>query len=157
MITVQVERFADCQAALAEIFPLHWEELAKFKDRMPLMMQYDEYNRRNDAGSLVLVTARVDGRIMGYYIVQIAPGFHYASTLTATMDICYVHPEVRQRGLALPLFRGVEKELRRRGVQLWFSGYKHHNQLGMPALLNLLGFQMSDVYCSKWIGDGHVE
>lgn len=157
MITVQVERFADCQAALAEIFPLHWEELGKFKDRMPLQPQYNEYINRNEAGGLVLVTARIDGQVKGYYTVQIAPGFHYASTLTATMDLCYIHPEVRNRGLALPLFRAVENELLRRGVKLWYSGYKHHNQLGMPALLNLLGFQMSDVYCSRWIGDGHVE
>lgn len=157
MITVQVEHFADCRQELADIFPLHWEELGKFKDRMPLMPQYGEYVHRNILGKLILVTARIDGRIMGYYTAQIAPGFHYASTLTATMDLCYIHPSVRNRGLAAPLFRAVEKELKRRGVQLWFSGYKHHNQLGMPALLNLLGFQMSDCYESKWIGNDHVE
>lgn len=156
MITVQVERFADCQTELAAIFPLHWEELGKFKNRMPLAPQYTEYRRRNEAGYLLLVTVRQDGTIVGYYTVQIAPGFHYERTLTATMDLCYILPVVRNRGLALPLFRAVEKELRRRGVQLWFSGWKEHNQLGMPALLNLLGFEISDVYCSKWLGAEYV-
>lgn len=153
MLTVQVESFRDCQPELAVIFPLHWEELGKFKDRMPLTPQYSEYISRNELGRLLLVTVRIDGRIMAYYTVQIAPGFHYETTLTATMDLCYVHPEVRQRGIAFPMFRRVEEELKRRGVKLWYSGFKYHNPLGMPALLNLLGFTQSDVYCSRWIGD----
>lgn len=153
MITAQVEQFADCQTELAAIFPLHWGELAKFKDRMPLMPQYGEYVRRNEAGGLLLITVRVDGQVMAYYTVQIAPGFHYETTLTATMDLCYIHPEVRNKGLSAPLFRAVEKELRRRGVKLWFSGFKEHSPLDMPVLLNLFGFKPSDAYWSKWLGD----
>ncbi len=152
MITAQVERFEQCLPELASIFPAHWDELALFKDRMPLAPQYREYVRREQAGALFLATVRWDGSIVGYYVAQVQPGFHYERTLTATLDMVYVIPEYRDRGLALPLFRCVEKELKRRGAQVWYSGYKAHNPLGMPQLLGMLGFEAADNYMVKWIG-----
>lgn len=137
---------------LAAIFPLHHSELGLFKDRMPLAPQYDEYVARERAGKLFLATVRRAGRIVAYYTAQVSPGFHYGSTLTGTMDLCYVIPEERGRGLIMPLMRCVERELRRRGVQLWYAGYKTHNDLQMPGLLDAWGFQSGDTYKAKWIG-----
>ncbi len=153
MITAQVESFVDCASELAAIFPQHWDELALFRDRMPLAPQWQEYARRERDGVLFLVTVRWNGKIVGYYTAQVAPGFHYSQTLTGTHDLVYVIPEARERGLALPLFRCVERELKRRGVRLWFSGFKTHNPLGMPDLLDRLGFVPADQYCAKWIGE----
>lgn len=152
MITAQIESFAHCIPELMQLFPTHWEELALFRDRMPLSPQYREYIRREQQGSLFLATIRWDGRIVGYYTAQVNPGLHYGQTLSATMDMLYVIPEVRNRGLAFPLFRLVEKELRRRGTQVWYSGYKTNNPLGLPQLLDVLGFEPADTYHAKWIG-----
>lgn len=152
MISAQIESFEAALPELLAIFPTHWAELALFRDRMPLSPQYREYIKRERAGVLFLATIRMNGRIVGYYTAQAAPGFHYESTFTATMDMVYVLPEVRDRGLALPLFRCVERELKRRGVQLWYSGFKTHNPLGMPRLLGLLGFRDADTYMARWIG-----
>lgn len=151
-LSTQVESFEQCAGELDAIFPFHWDELALFKNQMPLAPQWGEYVRREREGRLILATVRRNGSIVAYYIVQKAPGFHYEQTLTGTMDICYVMPEERGRGLALPLFRAVERELKRCGVQVWYSGYKSHNPLGMPKLLGVLGFQPADCYHAKWIG-----
>lgn len=153
MITAQIESFEACLPELRRIFPVHHAELALFKGQMPLDPQYIEYVNRERSGQLFLATVRVNGSIAAYYVAQVAPGFHYASTLTGTMDICYVTREWRDRGLILPLMRCVEKELRRRKVRVWHSGYKAHNPLNMPLVLNQLGFKASDIYCSRWIGD----
>lgn len=153
MITAQIERFEDCLPELRAIFPRHWQELALFQDRMPLDPQYDEYVVRERAGRLLLVTVRKDGKIAGYYTAQVAPGFHYASTLTGTLDIMYIVPEERERGLAMPLFRQVERALRHRGVKLWYSGYKTANSLGLDRLLPLIGFKPADTYMTRWLGD----
>lgn len=153
MITVQVESFEGALPELREIFPRHWEELALFRAKMPLNPQYFSYIERERAGNLMLVTARQDGRIVAYYTVQIAPGFHYAATLTGHMDIMYVVPELRGRGLVLPLFKQVEEELKRRGVQIWYSGHKSHNPLRLDRLLPAFGFLPADSYFAKWIGD----
>lgn len=151
MITVAVESFEAAIPELKPLFQIHWSELALFKDRMPLAPQYLEYVDRERSGKLFLATARWDGWIAGYWTVQVAPGFHYETTLTATTDIVYVTPEHRGRGLILPLYRCVEKELKRRGVKLWYCGYKNHNPLGMPELLSALGFIPADQYMAKYI------
>lgn len=152
MISAQIESFEKALPELIELFPGHWEELAIFKDRMPLSPQYAEYIRREQQGLLFLATVRKNGKIVGYYTAQIAPGFHYKSTLTATMDMAYIVPGDRQRGLALPLFRAVERELRHRGVAVWYSGYKTSKPLGMPGILDLFGFSDADTYRAKWLG-----
>jgi hypothetical protein len=68
------------------------------------------------------------------------------------MDMAYVVPEQRDKGLGLPLFRATEREMRRRGVQIWYSGFKSHSPLGMPRLLEALGFVPADTYHAKWLG-----
>lgn len=153
MITAQVESFECAIPEIKEIINEHWEELALNKARVPLAPQWEEYVRREKSGTLFLTTVRKDAKIAAYYIAQVAPGFHYSQTLTGTMDIAYVIPKFRERGLAIPLFRCVECEMRRRGVQVWYSGFKSHNPLGMDKLLNRLGFEPADVYCQKWLGE----
>ncbi|HEX5508917.1 MAG TPA: GNAT family N-acetyltransferase [Pseudolabrys sp.] len=152
MITASVESFERAIPEIRAIIGAHWQELALHKEKMPLDPQWDEYVKREREGRLFLVTVRKDGEIIAYYIAQVAPGFHYRSTLTATMDIAYVKEEVRHKGYVVPLFRRVEQELKRRGVKLWYSGFKAHNPLGMDKVLNALGFAPADVYCCKWIG-----
>lgn len=154
MLTFQIDSFADSIPEFkANQFPMHHAELALFRDRMPLDPDYDEYVRRERAGELFLCSGRWNGRIAAYYVAHVRPGLHYRSTMTGTMDICYVVPEHRGRGLALPLFRMVERELKRRGAKIWYSGFKMHNTLGMPYLHELLGFMPADQYLVKWIGD----
>ena len=86
MITADIESFERALPELSKRFPQHWEELALFKDRMPLVPQFDEYIARERNGSLFLTVVRKNGEIVGYYTVQVAPGFHYGHTLTAHMD-----------------------------------------------------------------------
>jgi hypothetical protein len=153
MITVQVESFKACLTELTLIFQRHWQEYALFQDRMPLAPQYDEYVRRDEAGELVLVTARRDGVMVAYYTAAIRPGFHYKDTLTATQDLMYVVAEEPWKGVCRPLLECVEDELKRRGVKIWYAGYKSHRPQGMPRLFGLFGFEPADVYVTKWIGN----
>lgn len=155
MITFQIESFEQCVPELRVLFLTHHAELGLFRDRMPLDPDYPEYVRREREGSLFLTTGRWNGKIVAYYCAQVRPGFHYKSTFTGTMDIAYVVPEERNRGLALPLFRHTERELQRRGVKVWYSGYKVANEMGMSGLHAALGFIPADQYCVKWLG-GHA-
>ena len=149
MITAQIESFGECVPELKGIFIRHHDELGILKDLMPLDPDYGEYVRRERNGMLFLCTVRRNDNIVAYYVAQTAKGFHYASTFTGTQDICYVVPEERNKGLAVPLFRHVERELRRRGVRVWYSGSKIHNPLGMPEMLRALGFIPADMYFVK--------
>ena len=75
---------------------------------------------------------------------------HYASCLTATMDIFFVHPDHRRGRNGIILFDAVERELRRRGVQRWVVGTKLHRDAS--PLFKRLGFAPIEMYHAKWLG-----
>lgn len=151
MLTVQLESFTERLEEFRPLFPLHWEELALNKDKVPLDPQYEIYIQREARGELIFATLRELGQPVGYFIGFIAPGLHYKTCLTCTMDIFYVHPEKRGGRGGIKLFKFVEKELKRRGVHRWFVGSKCHADASW--LFEILGFNRVEVYYSKWIGE----
>ena len=151
MITCQVEPFVPFLEEVKPILPIHWEELALNKDKVPLDPQYDIYLARDARGEVLSVTAREDGKLMGYFVGFIAPGLHYKTCLTCTMDIFYVHPDHRGGGTGWHLFKTAEAELKRRGVQRLFVGSKLHKDASW--LFERLGYEEVERYYSAWLGD----
>lgn len=151
MLTAQVETLAQCLPELKVMFPAHWEELALNKDRVPLDPQYDVYEAREARGEVLCVTLRDRGDIRGYFVGFIAPGLHYRSCLTLTMDIYWTHPDIRGGTAAIRLFRTVEQEAKRRGVKRVFYGSKNHKD--SSRLFAALRCEPVETYHSKWIGD----
>ena len=151
MITLEIESFTDNLPELKTILPLHYEELALDKDKVPLSPQYDIYEAREELGELIFVTARDKGELIGYFIGFINPGLHYSTCLTCIMDIFYIHPDHRGSNFGFKLFDFVEKELKRRGVDRWFVGSKCH--LDASWLFERLGFERVEVTYSKYMGD----
>jgi hypothetical protein len=152
LITYQVEPYENALPELKEIYPVHWLELALFQDRMPLKPQDAEYIARDRDGRLFLVTCRRDGELIGYYTCIVHNSLHY-DIPTALMDMIYMKIEFRSRGYAIRMIKFVEKELIKRGVQIWFSGFKTHKPLGLDRALKALGFGSADTYLAKWIGN----
>lgn len=151
MITAHVESFTERLPELQRLLPLHYQELALNQDKVPLDPQYDVYIARERRGELLFVTLREAGEMVGYFIGFIAPGLHYQTCLTCTMDIFYVHPERRTGRAGITLFKFVKAELKRRGVDRWFVGSKCHADAS--ALFEYLGFNKVEVYYSMWIGE----
>ena len=151
MITCQVEPFPPFLKEVKPILPIHWEELALHKEKVPLDPQYNVYLERDAQGGVISVTAREDGKLIGYFVGFIAPGLHYQTCLTCTMDIFYVHPDHRGGGTGYHLFKSAEKELKRRGVQRLFVGSKLHKDASW--LFEKLGYEEVERYYSAWLGD----
>ena len=151
MLTIQLESFTQRLDEFKPLFPLHWEELALNKDKVPLDPQYEIYIEREKRGELIFATMRELGKPVGYFIGFIAPGLHYKTCLTCTMDIFYVCKEKRTGTAGIKLFRFVEKELKRRGVHRWFMGSKVHADAS--ALFERIGAAKVETYYSKWLGD----
>ena len=151
MITLEVESFIECLPELKPILPIHYEELALNKDEVPLSPRYDIYEAKENAGELIFVTAREAGELVGYFIGFIAPGLHYSTCLTCSLDIFYIHPEKRGSSFGMELFKFTEKELRRRGVDRWFVGSKVH--LDASWMFERLGFERVEIFYSKMLGD----
>ena len=150
MITCQVEPFPRFLEEVKPILPIHWEELALNKDKVPLDPQYDVYLARDARGEVIAVTAREDAKLIGYFVGFIAPGLHYKTCLTCTMDIFYVLPDHRGGNTGWYLFKTAEGELKRRGVQRLFVGSKLHKDASW--LFEKLGYEEVERYYSAWLG-----
>lgn len=151
MITAQVEPFGPFLEEVKPMLQLHYEELALNKDKVPLAPQYEVYKARDDMGQVMVVTLREKGRLVGYFVGFIAPGLHYQTCLTLTMDIFWTHPDIRGGLAGVKLFRTVEKEAKRRGVHRIFYGSKMHKDASR--LFEFLKMDAVETYYSKWIGD----
>lgn len=151
MITTHLESFEQQLSELQALLPEHYKELALNQDQVPLAPQYEVYIERERAGGLLFMVLRDAGEMIGYFIGFIAPGLHYRTCLTCTMDIFYVRKDKRSGSAGIRLFRAVEDELRRRGVQRWFMGSKIHADAS--ALFKRIGASPVETYYSKWLGE----
>jgi GNAT superfamily N-acetyltransferase len=151
MITLMMESVIENAEELQRILPLHYEELALNKDKVPLSPIWEQYFEMERSGVLVFAAARENGELVGYFIGFVKPNLHYSTCLTCSMDIFYIHPDHRGNRTGIKLFQFVEKELKKRGVQRWFVGSKLHKDCGK--LFEYLKFTAIETYYSKWICD----
>jgi GNAT superfamily N-acetyltransferase len=151
MLTAQPEEFAPFLEEVKPLLPEHYAELALNQDRVPLAPQYDEYLRRDALGMVMAVTVRDAGEFVGYFVGFIAPGLHYSTCLTLQLDIFWIHPDHRGQKGGFLLFKAVEAEAKRRGVQRLFVGSKTH----LPAdfLFDKLGYTKVESVYSAMLED----
>jgi GNAT superfamily N-acetyltransferase len=147
MITVQVENFDPFLEEVKPLLPRHYEELALDQDKIPLDPMFELYTQRSNLGQAMAVTVRETGKLVGYFVGFVAPGLHYRTCLTLTMDIFYVLSEHRGSGAGYMLFKEVEKECKRRGIQRMFVGSKLHKDASW--LFEKLGYVEVERYYSK--------
>lgn len=149
MITAQVESLTERLPEMMPLFPAHWEELALNKDKVPLDPQYPIYLARDARGEVLFVTLREAGVLVGYFVGFVAPGLHYQTCLTLTMDIFWTHHDIRGGTAGLRLLRTVMAEAKRRGVQRVFFGSKLHKDASR--LFAAMGLEPVETYYTKWI------
>lgn len=85
---------------IAPILARHWEEVARNQDKIPLAVGWDTYRLMTEAGTCSTVTAREDGRLVGYVINLVAPSLHYMRNVFSVNDAIYLDPACRGRGVA---------------------------------------------------------
>ena len=150
MITATLESFTERVEELRPLLLSHYEKLALDRERVPLDPQWEHYFAKEQLGELMFVVLRDNGRMVGYWIAFIAPGLHYKTCLTATMDIWNVLPEYERAGPIITLMRAVEREIERRGVNRSFVGEKIHRPCGR--LYRAFGYEPIETYYSKLLG-----
>jgi len=153
MTVIAAESFMEIYPELLPLFESHWRELGPYKDKMPLSPNVEIYSYLEAQGQLLTLTARQEGRLVGYIICAIRTGLHYSTTLQAITDIPYVAPSVRGRGVGVRLFLAAQEELKARKVGPWFASYKVGSELApsMDKVLRWLGMEPCDLQFSKWI------
>mgnify|MGYP003345974306 FL=1 len=81
MIKFGVEKYHQVCEDIKELIKLHYEEIAVNKDVIPLDPDWDNYKNLCDKNILMIITARDEGRLVGYSIFFITNHLHYKSTV----------------------------------------------------------------------------
>lgn len=149
MLTAAPESFTANIPEIKQVIGPHWEKLALHRDKVPLAPQWAVYTARESRGEVSFIALRDKGKLVGYWITFIAPGLHYETCLTATMDIWNILPEYERAGPILVLSKAVEKELMRRGVNLSRVGEKLHKPCGK--LYRAMGYEPVEMVYHKWV------
>jgi hypothetical protein len=107
------------------------------------------YAKLETAGHLHVVTARNEGKLVGYYVGVILAQPHYKNVICASADLYYLAPEYRvaQNGVLFILF--IQQSLKERGVQWIIMGTKMDKNLG--ELYEAMGYKKTDEVWRKWL------
>lgn len=126
MITFQVEKLDQVKDELPVLLKLHYDEIALNKEHIPLDPDWEKYKTLCDRGNLFVVTARTDDQLLvGYSVFFTTYHLHYKSTLVASNDILYLHPDYRKGTTGIKLIKFSESELKKLGVDkvIWHIKY----------------------------------
>ena len=150
-VSFQVEDWAKARPDMEWLWPMHWQEVANDRDKIPLDVWFEAYDQLADMGQLHIVTARVGALLVGYHWSIIRPHLHYHSCLTAFTDIYYLHPDHRKGMTGLALMRFFEQSVKAKGVRKIYTAHKEKLDKGI--IFERLGYQKSEIVYTKYIGE----
>lgn len=140
-------------ALVREFIPLlieHWEEVGINKDKIKLNFNAAFYIDGSKNGMVHCVTARDEGKLVGYTVHLVDAPPHYRDNLFAQNDVVYVHPDYRGTYTAIKMCRFAERCLRDRGVDV----ITLHMKVDKPfeAIARRLGYKKTEYLYTKYIG-----
>lgn len=116
MVTYRSEPFSSFYADAKELIAAHWEEVATNPDVRKLAVDEAAFLKTDALGMLVCMTAREDGKLVGYVIGYLAEGQHTKGTKRAAINYYFIDRSVRGNGAFAALCIEFEKEAKRRGA-----------------------------------------
>lgn len=142
-VEIRPEPFTRWCVEGAPLMRAHWEEVANWKDDVPLDVDLPRLAQLEAQGSARAWTARADGELMGYVVCLVGPHLHYRSTLHAWIDVVYVVPALRSTGVGRRLLLKVMGDLKEIGVKRWIAHVKLAHDFG--PLLDQFGMVATEV------------
>jgi hypothetical protein len=142
LTTLQLESWGEFYPDAKFLFPLHWKELALNHAHIELDCDVEGYSNLEKLGRLLILSARSDGKLVGYITCFLMHHLHYKSSgLMALTDMYFVLPEFRH-GTGVCLFLEWERILRERKVIQAITSCKVHQD--HSKLFSKLGWTHSD-------------
>lgn len=146
-VTYQVERLKTVAGEVAPLLEMHFAEVGSDRESMPLKVDWPRYYAMEEAGVLVVCTARSDGKLVGYSAFFLYEHPHHEGKLVAHNDVLFLHPDYR-RGLAgRLLMQFSEFHLKQRGVHkvMWHVTYAND----FSRVLYRMGYRDEEKIVSK--------
>lgn len=150
-VTFKEEFYKDIKDEMAPLLEEHWKSIALYQDKIPLAPNHEIYLEHNEAGTIKIYTARKDGELVGYFVLQLYNHIHYKHNFFAICDVIYVRPQHRAGGTGPKLIKYCEERMKELGVEVIAINTKAHTSFA--PLLESMDYQIADLFYSKWIGN----
>jgi hypothetical protein len=147
-ISFQVDDWMQCLDQFKQVCVDHYDEIETLKD-FPLDPDYDTFEAIYRAGKMVYITAKDEGKLVGYMVFFITPHMHSKNCLTAHEDIYFLMPEYRKGRNGIKMFKLAEDYLKSIGVDLIISATKI--KFDYSSLFKYLGYKPIDKVFTKVI------
>lgn len=149
MIRFAVESWAEFRKDAAPLWQADWNEAESAHGRIALDPDHALFETLDRLGQLVVVAARDDDRLVGYWIGFVRPHEHARDSVSAYQDALYIDRGHRAPRVSARLLRAVERELRQRRVQRMIVTTKTH--VDQSRLLGALGFRETERVFEKML------
>ena len=140
----------------AELIREHWQEVAVYKDKVALSIDWDYYETLYDAGRVLMLGAydisrgNQNRKPVGYILDVLGNNPHYSDDVFAANDVIYVDPRWRRKGLGERLITVSERKLATLGVTVRTLHIKVLQDFGNMA--EGLGYGMIETVRGKYLG-----
>lgn len=152
LITTHVEKFSDCYIEMQELNKEHYKEVSAHKKHgFDLKPDYTRYFIEENKGSLIYITLRCQGELVGYYIGFLQSDLHYLDCTLCFQDIFFISLKARGQNAFPLLLNAVECEAKRRGANRITFGAKYNKQSHIVKPLTDAGYTPFEIHLIKWL------
>lgn len=148
MITIQEENFYDMFPESIELRAQNFEDGPIPIQGMKLDLDVAKYKIMAKDNTLIVVTARDEGKLIGYYSSAIQTHLHFANVLFGMSDSYVVSRQYRGKGIGGKMFAHLQKLWCDRGAKIGLVGTREKS-----AALYKAGWVPAEYRYVKLIGD----
>lgn len=147
-MTFQVETVESWWADAQPLIYNHWQELGLDTD-LEGNIDVAKLVALEKAGLWITMTARDEGKLVGYVVALFSPHLHYSTSgPMMIVDMYYIKPEYR-RGNGVKLLKFMEAVAsHKKAIKIYLSCKVHKDH---SKLFTLLGYRLSDFAFTKRI------
>ena len=119
----QTEKFTDIEHEVLPLLEKHWAEVSVYDD-LKVDVNTESYKVLSDNEALIIFTARVDGKLVGYASFFLGTSLHIKTLFQAIQDAVYLDKQYRSKDSGF--IKWCETRLKDMGVQIIFHMVKEN-------------------------------
>lgn len=120
MIKFAVESLAEILPEMEPLLREHWSEIAPVEDA-PYDPNLELYQYFDSVGMLLIISARDDDKLVGYFACILRPHPHSQKIITAVEEAFYVIPDKRKHSIGQRLIKLMLVALQERKVHKLYT------------------------------------
>lgn len=146
-----IETFHSVENELKKYNQEHWEEASFLATSFPCNPDDETAAMLSDLGVLHFITARHEGRLVGYMSFSVHRHPHSRDVFVAYNERTFVDKSFRKQNVATELLYKAEEFLYNSGVKVVYVGCP--DGTGMESLLGNSGYKPTEVIMTKVLGE----